>query len=137
MSHREFLDGVALTGILPAPLIIFSTFVGFLAGGLGGALSMTAGVFLPAFSFSLLFHRHLEAVVHNVALRHFLEGVTAAVVGIIAATTLRLAVAAIPNLLSVVICAGALLLLYTWKSKAAVPVVIFSAGIAGWIFVSP
>jgi chromate transporter len=136
MSHREFLDGVALTGILPAPLIIFSTFVGFLAGGLGGALAMTAGVFLPAFSFSLLFHRHLEAVVHHAALRRFLEGVTAAVVGIIAATTLRLAVAAIPNALSVAICVGALLLLYTWKSKAAVPIAIFSAGIAGWIFVT-
>jgi chromate transporter len=31
-------------GVLPAPLIIFSTFVGYIAGGLGGALVMIAAV---------------------------------------------------------------------------------------------
>jgi chromate transporter len=30
MSNAQFLDGIALGGILPAPLIIFSTFVGYL-----------------------------------------------------------------------------------------------------------
>jgi chromate transporter len=33
MSDSQFLDGLALSGILPAPLIIFSTFVGYLGGG--------------------------------------------------------------------------------------------------------
>ncbi|MGH7944672.1 MAG: chromate efflux transporter, partial [Opitutaceae bacterium] len=32
MTERDFLDGVALSGILPAPLIIFSTFVGYFGG---------------------------------------------------------------------------------------------------------
>jgi len=41
MSERDFLDGVALSGILPAPLIIFSTFVGYFGGGPVGALAMT------------------------------------------------------------------------------------------------
>ena len=48
LAHRrEFLDGLALGGILPAPMIIFSTFVGYLAGGLTGGLAMTLGIFLP------------------------------------------------------------------------------------------
>ena len=29
------MDGLAIGGVLPAPLIIISTFVGYLAGGLG------------------------------------------------------------------------------------------------------
>ena len=28
MTNSQFLDGIALSGILPAPLIIFATFVG-------------------------------------------------------------------------------------------------------------
>ncbi|MBE2272086.1 MAG: chromate efflux transporter, partial [Anaerolinea sp.] len=41
MTNAQFLDGLALSGILPAPLVIFGTFVGFLGGGLVGALALT------------------------------------------------------------------------------------------------
>ena len=37
VSEGQFLDGLALSGIIPAPLIIFATFVGYQAGGLAGA----------------------------------------------------------------------------------------------------
>jgi chromate transporter len=131
MSERDFLDGVALSGILPAPLIIFSTFVGYFGGGPWGALAMTLGVFLPAFSFSLLFHRHLEAVISNPLLRHFLEGVTAAVVGLIAVTTLTLGLTAIPTWTSLAIFLAALPVIYRWKSKLAVPAIMVAAGLAG------
>ena len=81
VSDGQFLDGLALSGIIPAPLIIFATFVGFQAGGLGGALAMTAGIFLPAFAFSLLFFERLERVVEDQRLHGFLEGVAAGVAG--------------------------------------------------------
>ena len=133
MTERGFLDGVALSGILPAPLIIFSTFVGYFGGGAWGALAMTLGIFLPAFGFSLLFYRHLEAVIANPLLRHFLEGVTAAVVGLIAVTAVTLAFAAIPNLRAALIFAVALTIVYLWKSKLAVPAIIVMSGFAGWL----
>ena len=56
MTDGEFLDGVALSGILPAPFIIFSTFVGYLGGGPWGAIALTLGIFLPAFGFTLIGH---------------------------------------------------------------------------------
>ena len=40
--------------ILPAPLIIFATFVGFTARGSLGALVMTTAMFLPVFAFTLI-----------------------------------------------------------------------------------
>jgi len=40
LTESQFVDGLAISGILPAPLIIFSTFVGYLAGGLVGALAV-------------------------------------------------------------------------------------------------
>lgn len=134
MTKTDFLDGLALSGTLPAPLIIFSTFVGFFGGGALGALTMTIGIFLPAFGFSLLFYRHLEAVVGNPRLRYFLEGVTAGVVGMIVATLFELGRAAIKDGWSVAIFAVVLLVLYRWKSKAAIPVVVIGAGVLGWLF---
>jgi chromate transporter len=133
MSERDFLDGVALSGVLPAPLIIFSTFGGYFGGGALGALAMTLGVFLPAFSFSLLFHRHLEAVIRIPLLRHFLEGVTAGVVGLIAVTTLSLGRAAIPNWEALAIFAVALVVVYRWKTKLAIPAIVMGAGMVGWM----
>jgi chromate transporter len=84
LEDSTFLDGIALAGVLPAPLVIFATFVGYVAGGLPGALAITAGMFLPAFGFSLLFFERLEALVEAPALHRFLAGVAAAAVGIIA-----------------------------------------------------
>lgn len=133
MTERDFLDGVALAGMLPAPLIIFSTFVGYFGGGPLGALAMTLGVFLPAFLFSILVYRRLEAVIANPHLRHFLEGVTAGVVGVIVVTALGLARVAIPTWSAALIFAIALAVVYRWKSKLAVPAIVFGAGAAGWV----
>ena len=137
LTDAQFLDGLALSGILPAPLIIFSTFVGYVAGGPLGALAMTAGIFLPAFSFSLLLGDRLEAVVENPGLHRLLEGVAAGVIGLIAVTAFELAIvvaARLPSLaIGGLIFAAALALLVGWKSKAAVPLVIAGGALVGWL----
>jgi chromate transporter len=128
MTDAQFLDGLALSGVLPAPLVIFATFVGYVCGGMPGALAITAGMFLPAFAFSIIFYERLEALAEHKALHAFLAGVAAGVVGIIAVTLLDLGRAGIersPNLLfSGVIFAVALAILYRWKSKLATPLVL-------------
>jgi chromate transporter len=93
LSDATFLDGIAVAGILPAPLVIFATFAGYVVGGLSGALAITAGMFLPAFAFSLIFFERLEAVIDHPALHRALTGVAAAVVGIIGATFVQLSIA--------------------------------------------
>jgi chromate transporter len=137
MTDGQFLDGLALSGILPAPLIIFSTFVGYFGGGPLGAIAMTAGIFLPAFSFSLLLHDRLERVVENKTLHGFLEGVAAGVVGLIAATTVDLALnlaQRLPALLPGVVTFGlALAVLYLWKSKFNIPLAVIVGGLLGWV----
>jgi chromate transporter len=134
MTDAQFLDGLGLSGILPAPLVIFATFAGYVSGGLAGALAITAGMFLPAFAFSLLFYERLEAVAEHKRLQLFLSGVAAAVVGLIAATLLDLARTTAdrtPNLpLSLAIFAVALAILYGWKSKLS-PVVALALGALG------
>jgi len=131
MSNAQFLDGLALSGILPAPLVIFGTFVGYLGGGLAGAVAVTLGIFLPAFAFTLAGHNLMERLIANTALHSFLDGVTAGVVGLIAATTLGLLRAAITDLPALGIFAVGLVILFRWKSKLNVPVVVIGAAIAG------
>lgn len=135
MTDAQFLDGLALSGILPAPLVIFATFVGWISGGPAGALAITAGMFLPAFAFSLFFYEHLEAVAEHKRLQYFLAGVASGVVGLIAVTLLdltRTTAARTPDpSVSLVIFAVALAIMYRWKSKLAAPAVLALGALAG------
>lgn len=135
ITESQFLDSLALSGIIPAPLIIFATFVGYLAGGLWGALAMTAGIFLPAFAFALLFYDRLERVIENERLHRFLEGVAAGVVGLIAVTAIQLGwnvARSVPSsALGAIVFVAGLALLYLWRSKLSVPVVVLGSGAAG------
>ncbi|MBA3939805.1 MAG: chromate transporter [Sphingopyxis sp.] len=137
LSDASFLDGVALAGMLPAPLVIFATFAGYVAGGLPGAVAITAGMFLPAFAFSMIFFERLEAIVENPALHRILAGVAAAVVGIIAATMVQLGLSAAARVSSplsaALIFGSALLIVWRWKGKLVTPALVLGGGIAGWL----
>lgn len=135
LSDGAFLDGVALAGVLPAPLVIFGTFAGYVAGGWAGALAVTAGIFLPAFAFSLILFERLEAVVDNPALHRVLAGVAAAVVGVIAATGLQLmgsTAERAPTLWgAALIFLTALAAAWLAKGKWAPPILIVTGALAG------
>lgn len=128
MTDGQFLDGVALAGVLPAPLVIFATFAGWISGGPMGALAITAGMFLPAFAFSLIFYEQLEAIAEHPRLQSFLSGVAAGVVGTIAITMIELAGRTVDRAPSIavvgIIFAIALLIVYRWKSKLSIPAVL-------------
>ncbi len=131
LTNGEFLDGLALSGILPAPLIIFSTFVGYLAGGLPGSLAMTLGIFLPAFVFPIFLHRTFVAVAENPRIRPFLLGVAAAVIGLIAAVAVELLKTAVVDVASAILAAGAFALLYRFHAKLTVLYVVLGCGAMG------
>jgi chromate transporter len=131
LTENEFLDGIALSGILPAPLIIFSTFVGYLAGGLGGSLAMTVGIFIPAFVFPIFFHRALVGVAENARIRPFLFGVAAGVIGLIGAVTVEILDHAVVDVPSAILAAGAFCALYRYHGKLTVLFVVLGCGAIG------
>ncbi len=134
MTNAQFLDGLALSGIIPAPLIIFATFVGYLGGGPWGGLALTAGIFLLAFAITLVGHAYLERLISHPGLHNFNVGVTAGVIGLITVTGLDLAQAALINLPALIIFAASLILLYRWHAKIAAFVVVLGAGGLGLVF---
>jgi chromate transporter len=131
LTDAQFIDGLALSGILPAPLIIFSTFVGYLAGGLAGGLAMTVGIFLPAFVFPIFFHRALVAIADNPRIRPFLLGVAAGVIGLIAAVTVEIVDTSVVDLPSAILAVAAFLALTRFHGKLAVLWVVLGCGLVG------
>jgi chromate transport protein ChrA len=73
LPQSVFIDCIAIGNILPAPLVIFATFVGFQGGlqdgGLGtafsGAVIITLGMFFPCFLFTIAGHSLLEKLVRS------------------------------------------------------------------------
>ncbi|MSO42514.1 MAG: chromate efflux transporter [Solirubrobacterales bacterium] len=131
LTEQQFVDGLAMGGVLPAPLIIFSTFVGYIAGGLAGALAITLGIFLPAFVFPIFFHRFLVAIAANERIRPFLLGVAAGVIGLIAAVTVEIVGASVVDVYTAILLVGAFLVLNRYHGKLTVLYVVLGCGLIG------
>ena len=108
LTDSQFIDGLAISGALPAPLIIFATFVGYVAGGLGGrrgddARDLPPRVPLP----DLLPPPAGGASPRTRAIRPFLLGVAAGVIGLIAAVTVDIVGTAIVDVPTALLAVGA------------------------------
>ncbi|MBI5934610.1 MAG: chromate efflux transporter [Chloroflexi bacterium] len=134
MTNAQFLDGIALSGLLPAPLIIFSTFVGYIGAGAWGAIAMTLGIFAPAFLFTMVGHDYLERLVEKKSAHAFLDGVTSGVVGLIGATALGILNQTIIGIQAWAIFALALVILFRSSAKWTVVAIVLGAGLYGILF---
>jgi chromate transporter len=90
LTATQLLDGVALSVATPGPFMLFTTFAGYLAGGIPGAFIATFFVFLPSFVFVIAGARYIEQVRNNRFVQAFLAGASAAVVGVILVVSLEL-----------------------------------------------
>jgi chromate transporter len=131
LTESQFVDGLAMGGVLPAPLIIFSTFVGYIAGGLTGAVVITLGIFLPAFVFPIYFHRALVAVADNPRIRPFLLGVAAGVIGLIGAVTVDIIDTSVVDVYTALLAIGAFIVLNLYHGKLTVLYVVLGCGLVG------
>jgi chromate transporter len=90
LSDGQLLDGVALSVATPGPFMLFTTFVGYIASGIPGAVLATFFVFLPSFIFVIAGAHYVEKLMENRPIQAFLAGVSAAVVGVIVVVSLDL-----------------------------------------------
>ncbi|HJY53505.1 MAG TPA: chromate efflux transporter [Candidatus Udaeobacter sp.] len=132
LSDGQLLDGVALSVATPGPFMLFTTFVGYIAGGMPGAALATFFVFLPSFVFVLGGVHYVEKLRENRALQAFLAGVSAAVVGVIAVVSLDLIPGALTDWITVAISAAAFLLIALLKRDVAL--VAIGAMVGGIVY---
>lgn len=119
LSSSQLLDGVALSVATPGPFMLFTTFTGFLAGGLRGAIIATFFVFLPSFVFVLGGARYIERVRNNRSIQAFLAGASAAVVGVIIVVSLDLIPVALVDMPTVGVALVAFLVIIVMKIDVA------------------
>jgi chromate transporter len=119
LSDGQLLDGVALSVATPGPFMLFTTFVGYVAGGIPGAALATFFVFLPSFVFVIGGVHYVEKLRENRGLQAFLAGVSAAVVGVIAVVSLDLIPGALVDWVTVGISLVAFLLIAFLKRDVA------------------
>ena len=134
LSDGQLLDGVALSVATPGPFMLFTTFVGYVASGVIGAVLATFCVFLPSFIFVIAGVYYVEKVRENRKIQAFLAGVSAAVVGIIAVVSLDLIPEALVDWPAVGISVAAFLLIAFLKRDVAL--VALGAMLGGIIYSS-
>ncbi len=135
VTENVFSDGIALTGVVPTPLLMFGTFLGYMATGISGALLITISIFLPAFLFTLLGHKYFEQILKHKPLHAFLDGVSAGVAGILVITAIEFLIPILnSNLLVMLLFVFSLAVLYVLKTRFIVPTVILVSAIIGYLF---
>ena len=132
--NQVFLDSLAVCALLPAPLVTFVVLIGYVAGGVGGALVMAFGMFLPALIMPIALHTHLDSLVRQTGIvAVVLDGIAATTVGMIAVTAVTLLRTAVTVPLDAVIFIAALQALYSIRSPWAPVYVVLAAGAAGYV----
>ena len=119
LSDGQLLDGVALSVATPGPFMLFTTFAGYIAGGVTGGFLATFFVFLPSFVFVMVGVHYMEKVRENRMIQAFLAGVSAAVVGVIAVVSLDLIPPALVDWPTIVIAIIAFVLIALLKRDVA------------------
>ncbi len=113
LSQAQLLDAVAVGQVTPGPVFTTATFIGYLLGGVTGALVATVAIFLPGFLLVAASRPLIPHIRGSKIAGAFLDGVNVAAVGLMIAVTWQLSRAAVVDSLSASVAAlTALLLIY-------------------------
>jgi len=115
LTDQQLIDAIAIGQVTPGPLSTSATFIGYLLGGIPGALLATVGIFLPSFLFVALSSPMIRRIRSSTWLSSLLDGVNASALGLMAAVTLQLASSSLIDYYTVIIAAVALVLLLRYK----------------------
>jgi chromate transporter len=126
LTLKQFLDGILLGFITPGPIIILSTFVGYKVYGLLGAGVATIAIFLPPILLIIFLTPYYQHVKETRWMRPAIQGILAALVGMLALVTLQMGWAALIGLPDLLLTAATAVALIVFEVNLLwiVPVVI-------------
>ena len=132
MDSKTFMDGIALGQVTPGPIVITSTFVGYLVHGLLGAVTATIAIFTPSFLILVISTTFFDKLQRSALFQRALHGILTSFVGLLIYVTIKFAFAVPWNLLKVLVCAAALAallkkidILYVVLAGALLSVILF------------
>ncbi len=108
IDSNTFMNGIALGQVTPGPIVMTTTFVGYLAFGLAGAFVATAAVFTPSFLTIVVVTPFYDKLKSAPWFSRATRGILASFVGLLAYVTLKFALAVPWSPLKIVLAAAAL-----------------------------
>jgi len=119
LTDTQLLDAIAVGQVTPGPVFTTATFIGFLLGGMPGALQATVGIFLPSFLFVAATSPFLHRLRESALAGGVLDGLNAASLGLMAAVTWQLGRASFIDLPTIVTGLVSMGLLFRFKINSA------------------
>lgn len=117
LSSKEFIDGIAFGQITPGPVVITSTFIGYMTSGVIGSIVSTVCIFLPTFIFVLILAQKIHKFKDNFYLQSLIKGANAAAIGAIISTAFLLSKDALVDITTIIFFLVAVLILFLTKFK--------------------
>ena len=119
LTDKQLLDAIAAGMVTPGPAFASATFVGYLTGGLQGALLATLGMFLPSFVFIAIVFPLIPKLKKAPGARIFLDVINAVTLGLMAAVSWQLARGAILDAFTAMEAIAGLLILRRFQINSA------------------
>jgi chromate transporter len=93
MDSKTFMDGIALGQCTPGPIVITSTFVGYLTYGIFGAFVSTVAIFTPSFLMVIAITPVMDRLKTSIYFLRATKGIIASFVGLLFFVTVKFALA--------------------------------------------
>jgi chromate transporter len=131
LTEAQLLDAVAVGQLTPGPLFTTATFVGYLTGGVIGALIATSAIFLPSFILIAISGPLVPLLRRSRLAGAFLDGVNVSALALMAAVTVQLGKAALSDVYTAVIALACAALLIRYRINSVW--LIVAAAVCGTI----
>lgn len=138
VTPREFVDAIAMSQVMPGPILVSATFIGWKVTGIVGAAVATFAIFAPPAVVMVVASQALEHVQRSSVAKSAMRGIRCAVVGMIAVAAAVVFAGALPADAGDVRSIAAALLLFTGALVALVRFqldvvwVVPASGVLGW-----
>jgi chromate transporter len=103
LTDQQLIDAVAVGQVTPGPLFTSATFIGYILGGVPGALLATLGIFLPSFVFVAISNPLIPKMRNSLWVASFLDGINIASLSLMTVVTFQLGTASLIDLQTILI----------------------------------
>ncbi|HVN65196.1 MAG TPA: chromate efflux transporter [Methanomicrobiales archaeon] len=106
LDAPTFLNGIALGQVTPGPIVITATFVGYLVGGLPGALAATVGMFAASFLLVIGLAPYFNRLRDSPVYHRIFRGILFSFVGLLVSVTMKFGMGIPWDIPSIILGAG-------------------------------
>jgi chromate transporter len=119
LTDSQLIDAVAVGQVTPGPVFTTATFIGFILGGIRGALVSTVGIFLPAFLLVAVSGPLVPLIRKSKTASAFLDGVNVASLALMIAVGWQLGRASVVDVVTLALTVVSLIALLRFRVNSA------------------